>query len=197
MRIFSFGIVFLTIGILGFTQIALSQKQPESLDVEISSKGVGTVRATLILPAPRVRVRRVLMDYANWPKLFPQKPTIHYIKKLKGRVRVGMTLPAFILPITLRLVTETRQPKSFYIVTEMVEGDFDRYDWVWDLTSTDNGLNTQAKLTLNVKPKFWTPDWSLKMILQSDLEEHFKLLRQALTHNDPRQSEEPPQKAPQ
>jgi hypothetical protein len=184
--------VVLLIGVLGFSHIAIAKEQPETLDVEISPEGVGTVRATLNLPANRVRVRSVLMDYANWPKLFPLTPTIHYIKELEGSVRVGMTVPAFFLPMTLRLVTETREPQPFRIVTKMVEGDFEQYDWVWDLTPTSGGTHTQASLTLNVKPQFWTPDWALVWILKTDLQEHFELLRQELNLKDPRHYEEPP-----
>ncbi len=166
--------------------MAKSQEQTESLDVALSSEGVGTVHANLILPAKRERVRKVLMDYANWPKLFPQQPTIHYIKELEGSVRVGMTVPAFLLPITLKLVTETHEPQPYRIVTQMVEGDFDRYDWVWELSPTPDGTHTQATLRLNVKPQFWTPDWALVWVLESDLKEHFEILRQKLNLKDPR-----------
>jgi hypothetical protein len=184
MRIIWPGIVVLAIGILGFSHIAISEEQSERLDVEISSEGIGTVRATLILPAKRGRVRSVLMDYANWPRLFPRSPTIHYIKKLGDRVRVGMTVPAFLLPVTLRLVTETHEPQPFRIVTQMVEGDFERYDWVWELTPTRGGTHTQATLAFNIKPQVWTPDWALKWILKSDLQEHFDLLRAGVNAKD-------------
>ena len=192
MRIWCPGIVVLAIWMMGFAHIAIATEQPETLEVEISADGVGTVLATLILPANRVQVRSVLRDYPNWPKLFPRSPTIHYIKELEGSVRVGMTVPAFFLPMTLRLVTETHEPQPFRIVTRMVDGDFERYDWVWKLTPTRDGTHTQATLTLNVKPQFWTPDWALVLILKTDLKEHFELLRQELNLRDPRHSEEPP-----
>lgn len=196
MRIWCVGIMVLAIWIWGFPHLATAQEQSESLDVEISSEGVGIVYANLILPAKRELIRRLLMDYPNWPKLFPRTPTIHYIKKLEGSVRVGMTVPAFFLPMTLRLVTETQEPQPFRIVTRMVEGDFERYNWVWELTPIRDGTHTQAILTLNVKPQFWTPDWALEWILKTDLKEHFDRLRQQLNRKDPRHSAEPPPKAP-
>lgn len=184
MRICWPGIFVLAFGMLGFSHIALAKEQSERLDVEISPEGIGTVRATLTLPAERERVRSVLMDYSNWPRLFPRTPTIHYIKKLEDRVRVGMTVPAFLLPVTLRLVTETHETQPFRIVTQMVEGDFERYDWVWELTPTQGGIHTQATLEFNIKPQVWTPDWALKWILKSDLKEHFGRLRAEVKAKD-------------
>ena len=180
IRIGWIGIVSLLIWSLGPSRIAISQEQSESFDVEISSEGVGMVHAILILPAKRERVRSVLTDYSNWPKLFSRTPTIHYIKKLEGSVRVGMTVPAFLLPMTLQLVTETQEPQPFRIVTQMVEGDFEQYEWVWDLSPAGDGTHTQATLRFNIKPQVWTPDWTLKWILKSDMKEHFELLRQEL-----------------
>ena len=195
MRIFWSGIVMVAIGMLGATMV-MATEPGETLEVEISPEGVGTVRATINLPANRVKVRTVLMDYAHWPELFPRKPTILYVKEHGSHVRVGMTVPAFFLPMTLQLVTETHEPQPFRIVTQMVEGDFERYDWVWELTPLGDGTHSQATLVLNVKPQFWTPDWPLKWILKTDLQEHFELLRKALTFNNPRISEEPPQIGP-
>jgi len=192
MRIFWSGIVVIAIGVLGVFHIATAQHQSDTFDVEISPKGIGMVRATLTLPAKRERVRSVLMDYPNWPKLFSRTPTIHNIKKVEDRVRVDMSVPAFFLPMSLQLVTETHEPQPFRIVTQMVEGDFERYDWVWELSPTQGGTHTLASLTFNAKPQVWTPDWALKWILKSDLKEHFELLRQELNLKDPRQSEEPP-----
>ena len=197
MRIGCVGIMVLAIGIWGSPHLTTAQEQSESLDVEISSEGVGIVHANLILLAKRELIRDLLMDYPNWPKLFPRTPTIHYIKELEGSVRVGMTVPAFFLPMTLRLVTETQEPQPFRIVTRMVEGDFERYDWVWELTPTRDGTHTHATLTLNVKPQFWTPDWALDWILKTDLKEHFDRLRQELNLKNPRQSAEPPHNGPQ
>ncbi len=184
MRIFWSGIVVIAIGVLGFSHIAIAQHQSDTFDVEISPEGVGTVRATLILPAERQRVRSVLMDYSNWPKLFSRTPTIHNIKKVEDRVRVDMSVPAFFLPMSLQLVTETHEPQPFRIVTQMVEGDFERYDWVWELSPTQGGTHTFASLTLNVKPQVWTPDWALLWMLESDLQEHFEILRAEVNAKD-------------
>jgi ribosome-associated toxin RatA of RatAB toxin-antitoxin module len=184
MRTFKLGIVVLAIGVLGFSHIAIAENQLETFDVEISPEGVGTVRATLTLPAERERVRSVLMDYPNWPKLFPRTPKIHNIKKVEDRVRVDMSVPAFFLPMTLQLVTETHEPQPFRIVTQMVEGDFERYDWVWELFPTQGGTHTLASLTFNVKPPVWTPDWALLWMLESDLQEHFEILRAEVNTKD-------------
>ena len=183
-KTFGLGSLVIAIGMLGVSHLAIAGESVERLDVDISSEGVGTVRAALTLPAQRERVRSVLMDYSNWPKLFPRNPTIHYIKKLEDRVRVGMTLPAYFLPMTLRLVTETHETPPFRIVTEMVEGDFDRYDWVWELSPNQDGTQTLATLSLNVKPQVWTPGWALRWMLQSELQEHFEILRKQVNAKD-------------
>ena len=186
MRTFWLGVLVIASGVLGFPYHLIAQDQSETFDVKISPEGVGTVRATLSLPTERQRVRSVLTDYPNWPKLFPRSPTIHNIQKLEDRVRVDMSMPAFFVPLTLQLVTETHEPQPFRIVTQMVEGDFDRYDWVWELSPTKGGTHTLATLTLNVKPDVWAPDWAFRWILKSDLEEHFEILRAKVIDKDPR-----------
>ena len=96
-----------------------------------------------------------------------------------------MSMPAFLVPVTLQLVTETHEPQPFRIVTQMIEGDFDRYDWAWELSSTNGGTHTFATLTLNVKPNIWTPDWAFQLILESDLQEHFEILRATVIDKHP------------
>lgn len=177
MRTSWLGVLVFAVGGLGVPHLTIAQDQSDTLDVKISPEGIGTVHATLTLPAARQQVRRVLTNYSNWPNLFPRHPTIHNITRLAGRVRVDMSVPAFFVPVTLHLVTETYESQPFRIVTRIIDGDFDRYEWVWELLPTEGGAHTFATFTFHVKPQIWTPDWFLKWTLETELEEHFAILR--------------------
>ena len=152
----------------------------DSLSVEIDSKGVALIQARLILPAPPLSVHKVLTDYDRWPDLFPHPPSINNIVREQDQTVVDMSIPAFLLPFTLHLVTATRERSAFQIETRLMKGDFLQYEWVWRFSPTQGGKATLARMTFRVAPTIWTPDWFLRWALQTEMEGHFERIRQHL-----------------
>lgn len=127
--------------------------------IVIDDEGVATVSAQLILPVPSSSTYAVLTDYPHWPDLFPRKPMIHGISKIDDLVRVTMHVPAGYLPLNLELVTDTVEPSPLRLNTTLVKGDFERYDWTWDLSQSPSEDSTVAQLLFMVAPSIWVPDW--------------------------------------
>ena len=146
--------------------------------IVIDDEGVATVSAQLTLPAPPSTTYTELTDYPHWPELFPGKPVMRSISKIDDRVRVTMHIPAGYLPLNLELVTDTVQTAPLRLNTTLVEGDFEQYDWTWDLSQSPSGDSTVAQLLLMVAPSIWVPDWLLRWLLESELATHFQLLRE-------------------
>ncbi len=157
--------------------LALAEDAWFSHEVSIS-KGVGTVTAELKLPAPPSTTYKVLADYAHWPDLFPRHPVILSTTRDNNRVQVAMQIPAQFGPVNLELVTSTLESPPHRLETTLVKGDFDRYDWTWDLSQSPSDAMTTAMLTLIVQPTIWIPEWLLRWFLESDLTAHFHLLRE-------------------
>ncbi len=147
-------------------------------NVVIDDEGVATVSAQLILPVPSSTTYAVLTDYPHWPDLFPRKPIIHDVRKIDDRVRVTMHVPADYLPLNLELVTDTVESSPLRLNTRLVKGDFERYDWTWDLSRSPSEDSTVAQLLLRVAPSIWVPDWIFRWLLESELTMHFRLLRE-------------------
>jgi len=168
----------LSVGIAIFQpSVAWADENWFSLGIHVTEDGVAVATADLVLPTSPEVVYTVLTDYPHWPDLFPQQPRINTIKTEDSRVIVDMAIPAHFLPIDLELVTETREIHPLRLETTLVRGDFDRYDWVWELTPAQDGTQTHATLILNVQPALWVPDWLMRWLLESELEAHFHKLR--------------------
>jgi len=157
--------------------LALAEDAWFSHEVSIS-KGLGTVTAELKLLAPPSTTYQVLADYAHWPDLFPRHPVIQRISRDRNRVQVAMQIPAQYVPVNLELVTSTLESPPHKLETTLVKGDFDRYDWTWDLSQSPSDAMTTAMLTLIVQPSIWVPEWLLKWLLESEITTHFHLLRE-------------------
>lgn len=167
--------------------LALAEDAWFSYEVRIA-EGVGTITAELKLLAPPSITYEVLADYAHWPDLFPRQPVIQRISRDRNRVQVAMQIPAQYIPVNLELVTNTLESPPHRLETTLVKGDFDRYDWTWDLSQSPSDTITIARLILVVQPSIWVPDWLLRWFLESDLTTHFHLLReQVLTHHQEQQ----------
>ena len=170
--------------------LALAEDAWFSHKVSIA-EGVGTITAELKLLAPPSITYEVLADYAHWPDLFPRQPLIQGISRDNNRVQVTMQIPAQYIPFNLELVTNTLESPPHRLETTLVEGDFDRYDWTWDLSQSPSDTITIARLILVVQPSIWVPEWLLRWFLESDLTTHFHLLReQVLTHYQEQQRDE-------
>jgi len=136
---------------LSSVNLALAEDAWFSHEVSIS-KGMGTVTAELKLLAPPSTTYQVLADYAHWPDLFPRHPVIQRISRDSNRVQVAMQIPAQYVPVNLELVTSTLESPPHRLETTLVKGDFDRYDWTWDLSQSPSDAMTIAMLTLIVQP---------------------------------------------
>lgn len=164
--------------------VTITTPQPSSAQdtwfthtIVIDDEGLATVNAQLTLPAPPATTYAVLADYPQWPGLFPGKPVIHGIRRIEDRVRVTMHIPAGYLPFTLELVTDTVETPPLRLNTTLVGGDFERYDWTWDLRQSSDE-RTVAQLLLLVRPSMWIPNWLLQWLLEAELTTHFRLLRE-------------------
>ena len=175
-------LVFLTFSFGLFIQPANShaEKPWVTYHIESSDEHVATLTADLLLAAPPETVYAVLADYPHWPELFSQRPTIHSIQRENNRVRVSMTLTVSFLPIGLTLVTETREIPTTILHTTLVQGDFERYDWVWTLRPSQDSQHTKASVLVHVQPSMWIPRWLLEWVLSSGFTDHFQKLRDAV-----------------
>lgn len=165
--------------LISFSPVNLALAEDAWFSHEVSiSKGVGTVTAELKLPAPPSTTYKVLADYAHWPDLFPRHPVILSTTRDNNRVQVAMQIPAQFIPVNLELVTSTLESPPHRLETTLVKGDFDRYDWTWDLSQSSSDKMTIATLTLVVQPSIWVPEWLLQWLLESEITTHFHLLRE-------------------
>jgi ribosome-associated toxin RatA of RatAB toxin-antitoxin module len=150
------------------------------LDIQDHPAGGKQAVATLRIPAPPDAVRAVLNDFEHWPELFDGRFQLVKLDRQDGRVVTDLRIKRSPLPGTLRLVCETRDLPTGEIVTSLVEGDFRRYLRRWRLVPEDNGaaVHTRAEMELSVDPDTWTPGWLFATVLRSDLEAHFRILRE-------------------
>ncbi len=146
--------------------------------IEIDDEGMATVSAQLQLPVPPATTYAVLTDYPHWPDLFPRHPFVKSIQNIDGRTRVAMRIPITYLPLHLELVTDTVETVPVRLNTTLVEGDFERYDWIWDLSQSPSDTRTTAHLFMTIHPAIRVPDWVLHWLLESELTAHFQLLRE-------------------
>ena len=160
----------------------------EHLTIEIDEGNLAHVEAKIEIPSSRETLYNLLTNYQNWPQLFPNHPRINDIQREKGGVIVDMSLPVSFLPMDLQLITSTQETKPIKIHTYLVQGDFEQYNWVWNLSSLKEGTHTLASLTMTVQPNIWIPEWIFRWFLQSNLEQHFENLR-AQSHPPPSHSQ--------
>ena len=149
----------------------------ENLQIKIDEGNLAHVEANIELRSSQEKIYNLLTNYQNWPQLFPNHPRINDIQREKGSVIVDMSLPVSFLPMDLQLITSTRETKPIKIHTHLLQGDFEEYNWVWNLTSLKEGTHTLATLTMTVQPNIWIPEWVFRWFLQSNLEQHFEYLR--------------------
>ncbi len=152
--------------------------------IVIDDGGMATVSAQLHLPVPPAITYAVLTDYPHWPDLFPRHPFVKSIRNIAGRTRVAMRIPVTYLPLSLDLVTDTVETPPVRLNTTLVEGDFERYDWTWDLSQSPSDTLTTAQFLMTIHPAIQVPDWIMRWWLDSELTAHFQLLReQVMVHH--------------
>jgi len=150
------------------------------ITVTIGAHKQAEVKMATTFSASPLLVFDVLTDYPHWPNLFPTPPHIDHIKREEGYVIVDMAIPMSFLPMQLRLVTATKETRPSQVKTQLVRGDFERYDWTWKFLPATIPGQTKAFLILHVQPKIWIPDWLFRWVLKSNLEQHVALLRKAV-----------------
>lgn len=150
------------------------------LEIRDDPAGGKKALATLRIAAPPDAVRAVLRDYERWPDLFDGRFRMAKLERLDGRVVTDLLINRSPLPGEMRLLCETRELPGGDIVTSLIEGDFRRYRRQWRFAEEMNGtaVHTRAEMELSVDPDTWTPGWLFAAILRSDLETHFKILRE-------------------
>lgn len=150
------------------------------LEIRDDPAGGKRALATLRIAAPPDAVRAVLRDYERWPDLFDGRFRMAKLERLDGRVVTDLLINRSPLPGEMRLLCETRELPGGDIVTSLIEGDFRRYRRQWRFAAEMNGteVHTRAEMELSVDPDTWTPGWLFAAILRSDLETHFKILRE-------------------
>jgi hypothetical protein len=150
------------------------------LEIHDDPAGGKKATATLRIAAPPDAVRAVLGDYERWPDLFDGRFRMAKLERLDGRVVTDLLIKRSPLPGEMRLLCETRELPDGGIVTSLIEGDFTRYRRQWRFVPEMNGgaVHTRAEMELVVNPEMWTPGWLFATMLRSDLEAHFKILRE-------------------
>ena len=167
---------------------AWAQDPTQHITIEFDEGNLAHVEANLEIGSSQETIYNLLTNYQNWPKLFPNHPRINDIQRKEGHVIVDMSLPVPFLPMDLQLTTATRETKPITIHTHILQGDFEEYNWIWNLTSVKEGTHTLATLTMTVQPNIWIPEWVFRWYLRSNLEQHFDNLRNqshSLTTNFP------------
>lgn len=146
--------------------------------VTIQTDGAAEVFAVIHFPVPREVIHDILTDYQNWPDLFPSRPRIKKISHEQKQVIVDMVVPALFFPMELDLTTSTTEPTPFFLQTQLVRGDFERYERLWTLNSTQNGTQTEATLVLRVLPSIWTPQWLFREVMDSEIRGHLRKIQE-------------------
>jgi len=178
---FSWAALLAVCGTLLSGSVVLAAEDPGIvLDVQSDPSGGKRAVATLRVPAPPDAVRAVLNDFEHWPELFDGRFVLVKLDRQDGRVVTDLRIKRTPLPGHLRLLCETRDLPNGEIVTSLIEGNFRHYRRRWRLVPEANGLavHTRAEMELSVDPDTWTPGWLFAAILRSDLETHFKILRE-------------------
>ena len=174
-------VVLAVCGTLLAGSVVLAAEGPAMvLDIQDDPAGGKKAVATLRIPAPPEAVRAVLNDFEHWPELFDGRFQLAKLDRKDGRVVTDLHIKRSPLPGNLRLVCETRDLPNGEIVTSLIEGDFRRYLRRWRLVVEENGaaVHTRAEMELSVDPDTWTPGWLFATVLRSDLEAHFRILRE-------------------
>ncbi len=150
------------------------------LEIHDDPAGGKKAVATLRIAAPPDAVRAVLSDYERWPDLFDGRFRMAKLERLDGRVVTDLLIKRSPLPGEMRLLCETRELPGGEIITSLIEGNFKRYHRQWQFTpeTHDGAVHTRAEMELVVDPEMWTPGWLFATVLRSDLEAHFRILRE-------------------
>ena len=160
---------------------AFAADEFHKLEVQIEGKGLAMIEAQVDFPAPPDVVFTVLTDYPNWPKLFPDGVEVEVERKSGRSVVMDMKIPQRVLSGKMRLKAKWRETPPHKLETTLIEGDFLRYEQVWQLTPMQDGKYTRAELNLTLQPKGWimkvVPEFLYKWALREDLKEHFEKFR--------------------
>ena len=168
-------------GALSAGSAGLAAEAPATvLDIQDHPAGGKKAVATLRIPAPPDAVRAVLNDFEHWPELFDGRFQLMKLDRQEERVVTDLRIKRSPLPGHLRLLCETRNLPDGEIITSLIEGDFRHYLRRWRLVPEGNGtaVHTRAEMELSVDPDTWTPGWLFGTVLRSDLEAHFRILRE-------------------
>ena len=175
------GSVLIACGALLAGSAVLAAEGPAAvLDIQDDPAGGKKASATLRLPVPPYAVQAVLTDYEHWPALFDGRFRLARLERFEGGAVTDLLIDRSPLPGEMRLVCETRQMPNGELVTRLLEGDFKRYLRRWRFVPETNGgaVHTRAEMELVVDPEMWTPGWLFATVLRSDLEAHFRILRE-------------------
>ncbi len=150
------------------------------LDIQDDPAGGKKAVAMLRIAAPPDAVRAVLSDYERWPGLFDGRFRMAKLERLEGRVVTDLLITRWPLPGEMRLLCETRELPDGDILTSLIAGNFKRYRRQWRFIAEGNGsaIHTRAEMEMLVDIDSWVPDWLFATVLRSDLEAHFRILRE-------------------
>ncbi len=175
------GMTLMTCGALLAGSVVFAAEDPAMvLDIQDDPAGGKKASATLRLPVPPDAVQAVLTDYEHWPALFDGRFRLARLERFEGGAVTDLLIDRSPLPGEMRLLCETRELPNGELVTSLVEGDFKRYLRRWRFVPETNGgaVHTRAEMELLVDLASWVPDWLFGRMLRSDLEAHFRILRE-------------------
>jgi ribosome-associated toxin RatA of RatAB toxin-antitoxin module len=166
--------------LVGMGAAVAGERLPFALEIDHEPAGGLQAFATVWIPAPPEAVRAVLNDFEHWPELFGGRIQVVQLDRQPDRVVTTLLIKRTPLPGALRLVCETKDLPNGDIVTNLIAGDFRRYQRRWRLVEESHGasLQTRAEMELLVDPKNWAPSWLFAAILRHELTAHFLILKE-------------------
>jgi len=152
--------------------------EPVVLDVRTEPTGGVRATATILFPVEPAIIQGILTDYAHWPELFDVRMRMAEIREQDGKAFTDIRIDHALLPVELRLLSETRTMPTGGLLTELKGGDFKQYRRFWKLIPVDDGAHTRAEFELLVEIDSNMPNWMVALAMQRDLETHFRIIKE-------------------
>lgn len=150
----------------------------DSPDVSVrEEKGVYTVGATFVLPAPPAVVLHVLTDYERIPRFMPEVTSSIVRERADNRVVVEQEVVARMMMFSKRihLLLDVRTGGDTIEFRDTSGRSFTAYEGVWRLAAQGGG--TSVRYDLSAAPSFDVPGFLLKRLLKRDAAQMIARLR--------------------
>jgi ribosome-associated toxin RatA of RatAB toxin-antitoxin module len=134
------------------------------------------------VPAPVHQVWNTLTNYNRLSEFVPDLAASRVIGELDGdplvyqQGRVKILFYVFRGSVTLKIHEKPLEEISF----SQVSGDFDYFNGAWFFKPAEDGMETDVVYTLWAHPKFYIPQWLLRMMLHKDVPKRLGAIRREI-----------------